>query len=175
MLCMEQLHNVKILPESARNSESITLFTAQESELDLQEIGKFNKRSADHVRVELKRLQKLESTDWQNNAGDNNAEGKTLSKFNTKGNQEENKEVNTHRVEETEKPYPSGHIQRDLRTSKQYEIPFKAPAFMDTQDGRKILSQINLGGDTSLFHGKRSQDGQGPLKSDLTSSNPGSD
>ena len=44
---LEQTLNVLILPKQARDDAAISLFSLQETEKDLEETGKFNKKNAD--------------------------------------------------------------------------------------------------------------------------------
>ena len=53
MLDTEKLCNVKILPSEALDPKAITLLSQSELELDLEEMGKFNKRSSEALRAEL--------------------------------------------------------------------------------------------------------------------------
>lgn len=55
----EQRFNIKILPDQARSDATISLFSPEEAEQDLQENGKFNRRNAEVIRKELTRLNRI--------------------------------------------------------------------------------------------------------------------
>ena len=50
MIDHENLFNIQILPDQARNDSDISLLTLEETEQDLKDTGKFNKRNAELLR-----------------------------------------------------------------------------------------------------------------------------
>ena len=61
MQSLEKTLNVLILPKQARDDAAISLFSLQETEKDLEETGKFNKKNADQIRLQLSKLNRLSS------------------------------------------------------------------------------------------------------------------
>ena len=50
MIDQENLFNIQVLPDKARNDSDISLLTLEETEQDLKDTGKFNKRNTELLR-----------------------------------------------------------------------------------------------------------------------------
>ena len=61
MRSLEQTLKVVILPKQAKDDAAISLFNLQETEKDLEETGKFNKRNSEQIRLQLTKMNRLGS------------------------------------------------------------------------------------------------------------------
>ena len=65
MIDYENLFNIQILPDHARNDSDISLLTLEEHEQDLTDTGKFNKKNAELLRKEFQLLNRFKSQSGQ--------------------------------------------------------------------------------------------------------------
>lgn len=169
----EQRFNIKILPDQARSDATISLFSPEEAEQDLQENGKFNRRNAEVIRKELTRLNRIKPSGDDAQKDDDQEPPSVGDEDKEESDGEENsgnpdaackdEQANDTETEDDQQIFPE--IPKKTGASATFSmgapgnnkptmVAFKPPRFLDNAGGQQILSQIKLGGELYDFQPK---------------------